>query len=47
MEKRDRDDRTRPESPLTHDESYVVVDSGGREAAAVAGEIERRVRGSG
>ncbi len=47
MEKRDRDDRTRRESPLTHDESYVVVDSSGRDAAAVAGEIERRVRGSG
>lgn len=47
MEKRDRDDRTRSESPLTCDESYVVVDSTGRDAAAVAGEIERRVRGAG
>jgi cytidylate kinase len=47
MEARDRDDRTRRESPLTHDESYVVVDSGGKDAAAVASEIERRVRGSG
>ena len=47
MEKRDRDDQTRSESPLTHDESYVIVDSSGRDAADVAGEIERRVRGSG
>lgn len=45
MEKRDSDDRTRRESPLTHDESYAVVDSSGRDAEAVAGEIEKRVRG--
>ncbi len=45
MRQRDRDDQTRKDSPLTHDETYVVVDSTGREAAAVASEIERRVRG--
>jgi cytidylate kinase len=47
MEKRDQDDQTRSESPLTHDESYVIVDSSGRDAADVVGEMERRVRGSG
>jgi CMP/dCMP kinase len=45
MEKRDRDDATRAESPLTRDESYTLVDSGDRDAAAVAAEIERRVLG--
>ncbi len=32
MERRDRDDQTRKDSPLTHDETYVVVDSTGRTA---------------
>jgi CMP/dCMP kinase len=44
MRQRDRDDQTRKDSPLTHDETYVVVDSTGRGAAEVASEIERRVR---
>ncbi len=47
MERRDRDDQTRKDSPLTHDETYVVVDSTGRTAEDVVSEIERRVRGSG
>ncbi|HKF45671.1 MAG TPA: (d)CMP kinase [Thermoanaerobaculia bacterium] len=46
MEKRDFDDANRAESPLTCDETYVLVDSGDRDAPAVAAEIERRVRGS-
>ena len=44
MEKRDFDDANRSESPLTCDESYVLVDSGDRDASAVAAEIERRIR---
>jgi len=44
MEKRDFDDANRAESPLTCDETYVLVDSGDRDASAVAAEIERRVR---
>jgi len=43
MEKRDFDDANRAESPLTCDETYVLVDSGDRDASAVAAEIERRV----
>ena len=46
MEKRDRADQTRSDSPLAHDETYVVVDSTDRDAGEVAGEIERRVRGA-
>jgi cytidylate kinase len=44
MEKRDFDDASRSESPLTCDETYVLVDSGDRDASTVAAEIERRVR---
>jgi cytidylate kinase len=47
MERRDRDDQTRKNSPLTHDETYVVVDSTGRTVEDVVSEIDRRVRGSG
>lgn len=47
MEKRDSDDATRSESPLTRDETYVLVDSSGRDAAAVVEDIERRVRAAG
>lgn len=43
LERRDRDDRTRKDSPLTHDETYAVVDSTGRDAEEVASDIERRV----
>jgi cytidylate kinase len=44
MEKRDRADQTRTDSPLTHDETYVVVDSSDRDPQAVVAEIERAVR---
>jgi cytidylate kinase len=47
MEKRDRADRTRSDSPLAHDESYVIVDSSDRTPEDVVTEIERRVRASG
>ncbi len=47
MERRDRDDQTRKDSPLTHDETYVVVDSTDRTIEDVVSEIERRVHGSG
>jgi CMP/dCMP kinase len=47
MEKRDSDDATRSESPLTRDDTYVLVDSSGRDAAAVVEDIERRVRAAG
>jgi cytidylate kinase len=44
MEKRDFDDANRAESPLTCDQTYVLVDSGNRDASGVAAEIERRIR---
>jgi cytidylate kinase len=44
MEKRDRADQTRRNSPLTHDETYVVLDSSDRDPQDVVAEIERRVR---
>lgn len=47
MERRDTDDQTRKDSPLTHDETYVVVDSTGRDVEEVVADIERRVRGAG
>ena len=47
MEKRDRADRTRRDSPLRHDETYVIVDSSDRNPEDVVAEIERRVRASG
>lgn len=47
MERRDSDDRTRKDSPLTHDETYVVVDSSGRDVAEVVADIERRVLAAG
>lgn len=47
MARRDSDDANRAESPLTRDETYVLVDSSGRDAAAVAEDIERRVRAAG
>jgi cytidylate kinase len=43
MEKRDRDDGSRADSPLTYDGSYVRVDSGGRPADEVVAEIEELV----
>jgi cytidylate kinase len=47
MERRDRDDQTRKNSPLMHDETYVVVDSTDRTVEDVVSEIDRRVRGLG
>ena len=44
MVRRDRDDQTREDSPLTVDASYLVIDSSGRDAAGVVEEMERRVR---
>ncbi len=44
MEKRDRADQTRSDSPLTHDETYVVLDSSDRAPEDLVAEIERRVR---
>jgi cytidylate kinase len=44
MEKRDRDDSSRADSPLTLDGRYVLVDSSGRPADEVVAEIEGRVR---
>ena len=44
MDKRDRDDGSRADSPLTLDERYVLVDSSDRPLEAVVAEIEGRVR---
>ena len=44
MEKRDRDDGSRADSPLTLDDRYVLIDSTDRPLEAVVAEIERRVR---
>ena len=44
MEKRDRDDGSRADSPLTYDQRYVLVDSSDRPVQEVVSEIERRVR---
>jgi CMP/dCMP kinase len=43
MEKRDFNDRTRADSPLTQDGRYFVIDAGTRSAEEVVSEIERRV----
>lgn len=44
MEKRDRDDTSRADSPLTLDDRYVLVDSSDRPFEAVVSDIEERVR---
>jgi cytidylate kinase len=44
IEKRDKDDSTRAESPLTMDSSYTLVDTSGRTIGSVIDEIERRIR---
>ncbi|HVQ54635.1 MAG TPA: (d)CMP kinase [Thermoanaerobaculia bacterium] len=44
MEKRDRDDASRADSPLTLDARYVLVDSSDRPFEAVVADIEGRVR---
>ena len=47
MERRDFNDRTRADSPLTQDGRYFVIDAGTRTAEEVVSEIERRVLTSG
>jgi cytidylate kinase len=47
MERRDRDDSTRAESPLTFDDRYVLIDSTGRDPGEVVDELERLVRAAG
>ena len=47
MARRDRDDSTRADSPLTLDERYTVVDSTGKLIPEVVAEIEKRVRETG
>jgi CMP/dCMP kinase len=44
MQKRDRDDASRADSPLTLDGRYELVDSSGRPVEAVIDDIEQRVR---
>ncbi|MFY9552996.1 MAG: (d)CMP kinase [Thermoanaerobaculia bacterium] len=44
MQKRDRDDASRADSPLTLDDRYAVVDSSGLDVSAVIDDIEQRVR---
>jgi cytidylate kinase len=44
MTRRDRDDSTRADSPLTLDGRYTVLDSSGKDVSAVVAEIEERVR---
>jgi CMP/dCMP kinase len=46
MARRDRDDSSRADSPLTLDSTYTVVDSTGRTASEVVAEIEGMVRGA-
>jgi CMP/dCMP kinase len=45
-EVRDRQDSTRADSPLTHDESYIVLDTSDLTIAEVVEEIVSRVRAS-
>lgn len=40
MERRDQDDRSRADSPLTQDGRYILVDSGDRSVAEVVSEME-------
>ena len=47
MVRRDRDDSSRADSPLTLDDRYTVVDSTGKTPAQVVAEIEERVRRDG
>jgi cytidylate kinase len=44
MRRRDHDDQTRADSPLTFDRSYVRIDSAAKDAAEVVAEIEKLVR---
>ncbi len=47
MKRRDRDDESRSDSPLTLDDRYVLIDSSSLDVASIVAEMERRVRGSG
>ena len=47
MKKRDRDDSTRADSPLTLDGSYAVIDSSGRDVDDIVAEMEGRIRAGG
>jgi cytidylate kinase len=47
MEGRDSDDSNRADSPLRLDGGYILIDSTGLDAPAVAAEMERRIRGAG
>ena len=47
MKRRDRDDSTRTDSPLTLNEGYTVIDSGGRTVDDIVAEMEGRIRASG
>ncbi len=44
IERRDRDDSTRSESPLTLDPTYTVVDTGRRPVEEIVGELETRIK---
>jgi cytidylate kinase len=44
MDRRDHDDATRADSPLTFDARYVGIDSADRSVAEVVSQIERLVR---
>ena len=44
MRQRDRADETREDSPLTLDDSYVLVETTGKTADQVVDELEKRVR---
>ena len=47
MERRDREDSRRAESPLTLDDRYVVIDSSDRAVDDIVAEMERLVRAAG
>jgi cytidylate kinase len=47
MGRRDRDDSSRAESPLTLDDRYMVIDSSDRDIEGVVDEMERRIRAAG
>jgi CMP/dCMP kinase len=44
IERRDHADSTRPDSPLTVDETYTVVDTGRRGVEEIVSELEERIR---
>ncbi|HEV8232373.1 MAG TPA: (d)CMP kinase, partial [Thermoanaerobaculia bacterium] len=44
IERRDYDDSTRADSPLRLDESYTMLETGGRDVEEIVDELEARVR---